>query len=341
MKKYKDTLCAFVVNYARFIGSILLVFITTFLCVALYSHNADDYTWLWQSDVFQPITNYAGIVGAYVSCTLFYFFGSASFFLVLLFLGMFLVTVSRRSYRDEWERLVSLLGLMVVSATLLTISEVDFFLSPYPGGLVGYAIYTSLVSVCERGLIYIILCTMMTIFLLLISRFSFLFAIRGGAYVVRALFERSHYARYVFQKIGTVFLFCVRPICFLIRIGYDLVASTPEEAALLFETQAYDVDSSIYQDPVWRQWIRGNQLKKKCKAVEHNYFSEHLQTTGIGYDTSEQKSVDVSHEKKKPMFSDLSVRGCAKSDKEKSALLASSYGLYTIPHTSLFFFTRI
>src|SRR5207244_1036803 len=118
-------------------GTVFYGGIIIFLMVSLFSYNPTDSSWLYVSSDPHPITNKGGLLGAQFAAILFYFFGGASFLLLLPLLCGLWIMITHRSIKDEWERVCASLYIVLVGAALLATYYMDCAISPYPGGKCG------------------------------------------------------------------------------------------------------------------------------------------------------------------------------------------------------------
>ncbi|HSC25514.1 MAG TPA: DNA translocase FtsK [Candidatus Babeliales bacterium] len=149
-----------------------------FFLISLLSYNATDNSFFYVSSNPHNATNYCGFIGAQIAAVLFYLFGGASFLLVIpLLYGGFIFFI-KRSFRSEWERLCAALYLPFVGAALLTVYEIDFLWSPYPGGRMGLLFTQKLVYYFDNiGCIFFLYSSLGAI-LILLFRWSFMYAVQ-------------------------------------------------------------------------------------------------------------------------------------------------------------------
>ena len=184
----KRTLSTFIVYRREFI-IIFLSVIAIFLGISLYSYHPTDTSWFYYSSQSRAVQNWCGLVGAYSAALLFYLFGAASLLIIPLISFMVYALFNQRSWKDEWERILSLCVLILIGAALCNFHLVDFLKSPYPGGYVGNAIVSSLHYLFDQIGSALFLYTMLYVALVLLLRFSFIGIIHGCVQVTTALYH--------------------------------------------------------------------------------------------------------------------------------------------------------
>lgn len=169
------------------IGMGLYLAIVIFLTFSLISYSPTDSSWLYVSSDVASVSNYGGFFGAQVAAILFYFFGGASFLFLIPLLCLGLIFAFNGSMRKEWERLCAALYLVFVGAALLTFYGIDLLWSPYPGGLMGLALSKNLVYYFDPLGCALFLYGSLCASFVLLSRWSFMFAVQYGIAVVYAI----------------------------------------------------------------------------------------------------------------------------------------------------------
>jgi len=164
----------------NFLWSLLISFyigMIIFLFLSLRWYNPVDSSWFYVSSDSTVVTNQCGSVGAHVAAILFYFFGGASFLLIipLLFIGLLFFT--NITIKKEWERLIACLYLTFGGAALLALYGIDYVQSSYPGGRVGLFLISTLTYYFDSIGCGLFLYTSLLATFILLFRWSFMFLI--------------------------------------------------------------------------------------------------------------------------------------------------------------------
>ena len=121
---------------SREIKTIIIGALACFLAIAVITHNAHDSSWFYYATHAQPVMNWCGPWGAQVAAFLFYLMGASSLVVVaFLFYGVFLLG-NGRTLRDEWDRVIGWLCLLIALPALSAAYGLDFLASPVPGAYV-------------------------------------------------------------------------------------------------------------------------------------------------------------------------------------------------------------
>ncbi len=199
-------------RYACEVCGVLIAAVAIFICISLISYKATDESICFFSTEASEIKNWGGAFGAWCSALLIYLFGSASFFIWLIFvLGAFFIFIGK-----PWLMVVGrLAGLGLSSAGcsgLLSLLHFDLR-SATPGGLLGYVItkylqplfgfyglaiilfatvWTGLLYAIRISIFDIIILVFKNIFLSMFSVFSKISRlVSGGFYFLKSLFGQS------------------------------------------------------------------------------------------------------------------------------------------------------
>jgi DNA segregation ATPase FtsK/SpoIIIE-like protein len=119
------------------IFGILLGGLFVILFLSLVSHDATDNSLFYFSSSKEKFSNLVGAFGANLSALLLYFWGSAAYFFVFLFLFFSYILLLNKTFRQEWSRVVSVFLLLISLPTFFRFYEFDFVSKSFPGGLVG------------------------------------------------------------------------------------------------------------------------------------------------------------------------------------------------------------
>ncbi len=205
------------ISFKREVIAIFLFGIALFIGCALYSHYPDDHSWFhYTTHKTYIVHNWCGLVGAHISALLLYLFGSASIVLSIILLFFSYLIMRRQSFKDEWERFAALGMLFFVGAALHNFHNIDFFSSPYPGGLIGLTGNNLLYHLFNRVGSGLFLYCMLYVCFILLFRFSFMYVIRLGVSAIKMsvyfiiehnIFQHVYKTAY---KIVCVAILCMR-----------------------------------------------------------------------------------------------------------------------------------
>jgi DNA segregation ATPase FtsK/SpoIIIE-like protein len=159
-----------------------------FVMVSFLSYSPTDSSLLYISSDDATVSNCGGSFGAHLAALLFYFFGGASFLLIIPLIVLGLIVFGKKSLRTDWERLCAALYIMCVGSALLTTYSMDFAVSPYPGGLVGLRFAQLLLhyfdSIGRMLFLYGSACASVII----LCRWSFMFAVQYSMYIMQHIY---------------------------------------------------------------------------------------------------------------------------------------------------------
>ncbi len=185
-----------------------------FLSIALFSYNPTDSSWFYITSHPAAITNGGGFLGAQIAAILFYFWGGASYLLLLplLFLGVLCLT--HRSIKAEWERVCALFFLVFIGAIASATYVIDCSWSPYPGGMIGLVGADKLAyyfdPIGRLLFLYVALCAS----LIILFRWSFMAVVQQGIALVNAVYlfmKKYRVISKLAQGIGTcLYVMCVK-----------------------------------------------------------------------------------------------------------------------------------
>lgn len=192
-------------------GAVLYGGIMIFLMISLVSYNPTDESWLYISTEPEIILNYGGSLGAQLAALLFYFFGGASFLLLIPLIVLGAIVFVQKTIKNDWERLCAACYMVCVGAALLAVYSMDFLVSPYPGGLIGLRFAQALAYYCDPiGRTFFLYSTLCASFILLF-RWSFMFAVQYCIHAAIQLYLLMKKYQVV-RKTGYAFGVCARAI---------------------------------------------------------------------------------------------------------------------------------
>ncbi|MCK4651023.1 DNA translocase FtsK [Candidatus Babeliales bacterium] len=134
-----------VFTYKREIIGIFLITLFTILALSLFSYHPTDQSWFYYSSEPASVKNWIGSVGAYVSAFFFYLFGSSAYICIFILLFLAFIIIFRRNFRQEYDRILAIVLLLLTFSTLFRAFFLDFTNS-YPGGLLGDSLYKIFIS---------------------------------------------------------------------------------------------------------------------------------------------------------------------------------------------------
>jgi DNA segregation ATPase FtsK/SpoIIIE-like protein len=271
---YEKNSALWYVGISLYAGAII------FLFISLVSYNATDSSWLYVVSDSGTITNQGGFLGAQVAAFCFYFFGGASFLLLVPLLWVGWIFCTKRSIKSEWERLCACLYLACGGAALLTTYGIDLSWSPYPGGMMGLLFTQVLTYYFDSiGCILFLYTTFCASFVLLF-RWSFIFLVRYGIEVVQAiglLIQKYHViGKCVYAILTCLHCIFIRMPLFFMRFIYSLFdGSAFENTGLMYPEEDEFEQTSVIHDFVLPASLnycvlrlsRNNKAPGKFKSV--------------------------------------------------------------------------
>jgi S-DNA-T family DNA segregation ATPase FtsK/SpoIIIE len=152
---------------------VLCVAGTLFLGLSLISYSTADNTFFSYSTQATPLQNWCGFAGAHIAALLFFLVGAAGF-LVVLAAGFYTATlIKRRSWKQEWERIIAFFVLPIIIACFLQAYRLDFVSVHVPGGFTGYHMMQGLYRIFDVAGALLFLYTVLCVCLIVIARSSF------------------------------------------------------------------------------------------------------------------------------------------------------------------------
>lgn len=167
-----------ILEYKKELYGILGSVATLFVAISLYSYNPADPSWLYLSSSPMPVSNYCGVVGAYLAATLFYLLGTAAYLSIPFLLLLTAWMNQDRSMREEWERLLAGIVLLASLAAIFSLHGVVIAQGTTSGGYLGYMVSSLLYRFFDRIGSLVIVYTAVISALIVMFRFSFIYAIQ-------------------------------------------------------------------------------------------------------------------------------------------------------------------
>ena len=318
------------------LGIIVYAAMISFLFVSLVSYNVLDSSCLYVSSDGGTITNQCGFWGAQLAVILFYFFGGASFLLIVPLLWIGLILFTYRTIMQEWERLVACLYVVCGVSALLTFYGVDVAHSPYPGGMLGLMFFNSLVYYFDPIGCLLFLYTGFCVSFILLFRWSFMFLIHYGIKAVQALWALMQKYHVVSKTIRAVVIclysiFIKIPLMFA-RFMYSLLdGSAFNDTELVYPDDADDYGYIADVDNLFKK----ESLNYVVLSLSHNKRLGKLKSvcTYMVISLSHARRVDIVDEQseKNNYAKDLTI----KQKKAISSVIKKSSS-YALPHMNIF-----
>ncbi len=261
--------------YSNEIKAVGVLALALFLTAALFSHSARDQSWFYFNTLAKPIGNWCGYTGACLSAILFYLFGGASILLIFFCMFMFYFVITKKTVREEWDRIAAYIVLLLALSSLAALHGIDMLGSSMAGGYFGRLIGGICYSWFDAVGTYIFMYSLLCASLIIITRFSFI-----G--LVQSLFSRisiAGFRTYLVDPICVFFTAIVRP---LKKIGARTRASiskkcfaVPQKNNYSYEGGTFD-DSQMIDDDFWM--LRQAQHDRNVSAIrDPNPNSIHMQ----------------------------------------------------------------
>lgn len=159
--------------YAHAVFGLLLSAAALFIGLALISYSPYDPSWAYYTNQTCVVGNWCGSFGANLAAFLMFLAGAASFWCVALLFFMAHTFLMTGSFKQEWDRVFAFILFLGVTAALFYAYGVDFFRSPYPGGMVGHGIYTKVHAWFGSVGGMLFLYTLMMVCIIILTRLSF------------------------------------------------------------------------------------------------------------------------------------------------------------------------
>lgn len=231
-------------HYQQEIIVLSLFVLALFIAVSLISFNPCDNSWVYFSTRNGAITNKCGALGAHVAALCFYLFGSASFFIVV---ALWFMVYARycKTFSQEWDRIGAAFLLLFVWSTICSFHAIDFWSSPYQGGVIGSSLCAFMQSYFDTLGSILLLYLLFVIALILVLRFSF---ISGVHFCVTRLeaFLRSRGAYQRINNFGIVLVDGFKRTCCVLK-NCAVVAKKRILGSLLTITTSHKEEPSLQE----------------------------------------------------------------------------------------------
>lgn len=162
-----------------------------FLSLSLFSYNPQDSSWFFYSSQIKSVSNWCGTVGAHMASLFIYLFGMAAWVIIPMLAFVAYTFAMQKSVREEWERLVACIGLLLSVAALCSFHGFDLYRTAIPGGgYIGYAVATLSYNLFDWLGSALFLYTMMYLCMVLLFRFSGMYLVQYGLHAITATYQR-------------------------------------------------------------------------------------------------------------------------------------------------------
>ena len=197
-----------------------------FLFLSFISFYSKDPSFFYVSNEIEPVYNMCGFLGAHCASFFFYCFGSASFlFIFLLLYSVYLLTYTG-SIKQEWERFLCSIYLIVVVAGIFSLYNVDFFYPYCPGGLLGVSFFQNVVHVFDFLGGTLFLHVSFVACLIVLFRFSYVWMIQYCRYAVMYVVQLMKQYKVVYHFFNiiyiTVYTITIKPCIYFITFMQSL-----------------------------------------------------------------------------------------------------------------------
>ena len=203
-----------------------------FLLFALPSYKATDPSWFYYSSDIHSIGNLMGIIGAYASAALLYYFGPVAYTLIPFCLYVSHCCLSDM-YQKEYDRI------WISPITIATLCLLFHFYAPDSeslfgsGGLLGRSLYLFLLQWVDRFVIALGIYTFLLGEFLILTRTSFIVLAHTIHSMVQYLFEYRHIWLLPIIRLFTKTLhFCWSIITGLFKIVWKFLFVRSEESRI-------------------------------------------------------------------------------------------------------------
>ncbi len=332
---------------ATFYGGIII-----FLIISLFSYSPTDSCLLYISSAGNTVSNCGGSLGAHLAALLFYFFGGASFLLLIPLLVLGLIVFTKKTLRGNWERLCAAVYIMCVGAALLTTYGMDVAVSPYPGGLIGLRFAQMLLHYFDTIGRILFLYGSLCASVIIVCRWSFMFAVQYGIGVAHHIYVLMKKYRVV-SKTVYAFGVCVRalfvrlPIIVVQFIMSLLNGTAFHETGLMHPED--EVSDNAIEDFGSTQFGWGEEchFTEQQKSDEVNYVVVSLQqhesfgvlklpVTSAILSLSQKKSATVSHVHHKTVSVSIPLPTQVIEKLKSISSLKKQAPQYALPHMDIF-----
>ncbi len=244
-----------------------------FLGFALWNYMPYDKSMFYYTTEDTITANCCGSLGANTAALFTYFFGGASFIvLILLLLGSYMIA-TRKSIKTESDRIITLIIMLFITSALLASYSYDPIYTQCPGGYCGMTLWTFVADFFDQIAATFMLITLLLATIIVVSRFPFI-----AAYYYMKKFALYLYGKrcllvpvYRIGKSAAYYLsYPFRAfICWLYRLFAGAsVINEGDESVATFE-YALDEATSV-EDIVYDQFWQGYRNEMSAKESVNN-----------------------------------------------------------------------
>jgi DNA segregation ATPase FtsK/SpoIIIE, S-DNA-T family len=184
--------------FNRHFYAFIILMITGFIAIALFSYSPEDYSLFFYSTNATPIHNKMGFIGSYIASSLLYIFGGVAYLWIVFGVYCVYALISHFLFKQEWERFFSF-GILFCGLTILHyFYGVNIFPHFNAGGKFGEVLVSFLSAYIDTTLIFVGSIVGIWISLILISRMAFVSVV--------------HYIMYATNTTMLFFYHLIRPV---------------------------------------------------------------------------------------------------------------------------------
>ncbi len=194
--------------YKKELYVLVTVVVAGLIGFSLYSYNAHDSSWFHYSSGAYRMQNACGRFGANLAAFLIYLLGSAAYILLPMLGFVVFWLWAHKEWREEWERLLALFGLLILGTVFFSMHGIDLFHTSVPGGYVGHSMINILYRFFDRIGSLLLVYAGIYASLVLLLRLSFIGLARsilGVAVSVYSFFVRHKIVQRGYAYVGMVF----------------------------------------------------------------------------------------------------------------------------------------
>jgi DNA segregation ATPase FtsK/SpoIIIE, S-DNA-T family len=257
--------------FSNELKAIALLALSLFLMAALLSHSAHDQSWFYFNTAAHPIRNWCGSIGACISAILFYLFGGASIILIFLCIFMFYCVTTKKTVREEWDRITAYVMLLITFSCLTALHRFDVLGSRIPGGYFGRLLGACCYTFFDTIGTYILLYSLIFGCLIIITRFSFIGLLQTAFSCISIRAVRTYFIdplcaclillRKPIKKMCTRTKFWISKKCF----------GEKPKTNFSYEASVFDA-SQMMDDEFWKEFQADSMLRQAQheRGVSHH-----------------------------------------------------------------------
>jgi len=262
-------------TYRRILVAAAFAGVALFLGFALWYYMPYDQSMFYYSTQDTQVANHCGSLGANTAALFTYFFGGASFIvLILMVLGSYMIA-TRRSIKTEWDRIVTLIIMLFVTSALLASYSYDPIYAQCPGGYCGMTLWTTVADFFDQIAATFLLIALLLMTIIVVSRFPFITVYYHMKKVALYLYGKRFLLVPVYRIGKSAIYYMFYPFKALIHWLYRLftgatIVNEHDESVATFEYNLEEAASveDIVQDQFW-QGYRNEMSDKECGEDEH------------------------------------------------------------------------